>query len=126
MTLLNAFTTQIKNLIIELYEVLPYNKEISVNKTAIELIIKTNPRLLYTAFTTYIMPFKSQVLDRDDNFFLSREVQPNGAINKQIVGTLNILKRLWPSLTSSTKDSVWLYFAVLIKLHERITAADAV
>ena len=50
MTLLNAFTTQIKNLIIELYEVLPYNKEIAVNKTAIELIIKTNPRLLYTAF----------------------------------------------------------------------------
>jgi len=126
MTLLNAFTTQIKNLIIELYEVLPYNKEIAVNKTAIELIIKTNPRLLYTAFTTYIIPFKTQVLERDDNFFLSREVQPNGAINKQIVGTLNILKRIWPSLTSSTQDSVWLYFAVLIKLHERITAEDAV
>tara|TARA_B100000131_G_scaffold309629_1_gene340357 strand:+ start:445 stop:825 length:381 start_codon:yes stop_codon:yes gene_type:complete len=126
MTLLNGFTTQIKNLIIELYEVLPYNKEIAVNKTAIELIIKTNPRLLYTAFTTYIMPYKTEILTRDDNFFLSREVQPNGAINKQIVGTLNILKRIWPSLTTSTKDSVWLYFAVLIKLHERISAEDAV
>ncbi len=126
MTLLNAFTTQIKNLIVELYEVLPYNKEISVNKTAIELIIKTNPRLLYVAFNSYIMPFKKQVLARDDNFFLSREVQPNGAINKQIVGTLNILKAIWPSLTSSTRDSVWLYFAVLIKLHERITAENAV
>lgn len=126
MTLLNGFTTQIKNLIIELYEVLPYNKEIAVNKTAIELIIKTNPRLLYTAFSTYIMPYKTEILSRDDNFFLSREVQPNGAINKQIVGTLNILKRLWPTLTNSTKDSVWLYFAVLIKLHERMSAEDAV
>ena len=40
MSLLKAFTTQLKNLIIELSEVLPYNKEISVNKTTIELLIE--------------------------------------------------------------------------------------
>ena len=71
MSFLKAFTTQINNLIIELYEVLPYNKDIALNKTAIELLISTNPRILYNAFITYVMPYKNQIMERDDAFFLN-------------------------------------------------------
>ena len=126
MSFLKAFTTQINNLIIELSEVLPYNKDIAVNKTAIELIIKTNPRLMYTTFMKYIMPYKSQIIERDDAFFLSRDINESDTMTRQIVTTLNILRESWKSLTQSTRDNVWLYFSVLIKLAEKIAANDAV
>tara|TARA_B100000035_G_C21001174_1_gene554994 strand:+ start:800 stop:1183 length:384 start_codon:yes stop_codon:yes gene_type:complete len=124
MSLLKAFTTQLKNLIIELSEVLPYNKEISVNKTTIELLIRTNPRLVLNAFNIYILPYKREIIDCDDNFFLSQDIRESENVNKQLVGTLNILRNYWSSLTESTKKSVWLYFAVLIRISEKITLME--
>tara|TARA_B100000902_G_C26979827_1_gene749711 strand:+ start:213 stop:596 length:384 start_codon:yes stop_codon:yes gene_type:complete len=124
MSLLKAFTTQINNLIIELYEVLPYNKDISLNKTAIELLISTNPRIIYNAFNSYVLPYKKQIMERDDTFFLNEKIQATDAVNRQVVKTLTILRNSWSKLTDSTQDSVWLYFAVLIRLSERILAAE--
>ena len=120
MSLLKAFTTQISNLIIELYEVLPYNKDIALNKTAIELLISTNPRIIYNAFNTYVLPYKSQIMERDDAFFLNETIRSTDAVNRQIVKTLTILRNSWSKLTESTQDNVWLYFGVLIRLSERI------
>ena len=121
MSLLKAFTTQISNLIIELSEVLPYNKDVYVNQTAIELLIKTNPRLVLTAFDNYITPFKEQILGRDDKFFLSSEINENDLINKQLIATFNILREYWVTLSNKTKDTIWLYFHVLIKLSEKLS-----
>ena len=124
MSLLKAFTTQINNLIIELYEVLPYNKDIALNKTAIELLISTNPRILYNAFVTYVMPYKNQIMERDDAFFLNETIRSTDAVNRQVVKTLTILRNSWSKLTESTQNNVWLYFAVLINLCERVMAAE--
>ena len=126
MSLLKAFTTQINNLIIELSEVLPYNKDIAMNKTAIELIIKTNPRLMYTTFNKYIVPYKKQITERDDAFFLTSNINESDTMTRQIITTLNILRDSWKSLTPSTQANVWLYFSVLIRLAERIEASNAV
>ena len=81
MSLLKAFTTQLKNLIIELSEVLPYNKEISVNKTTIELLIRTNPRLVLNAFNIYILPYKNEIINCDDKFFISQDIRESENIN---------------------------------------------
>lgn len=124
MSLLKAFTTQINNLIIELYEVLPYNKDIALNKTAIELLISTNPRILYNAFITYVMPYKNQIMERDDAFFLNETIRSTDAVNRQVVKTLTILRNSWSRLTESTQNNVWLYFAVLINLCERVMASE--
>lgn len=124
MSFLKAFTTQINNLIIELYEVLPYNKDIALNKTAIELLISTNPRILYNAFITYVMPYKNQIMERDDAFFLNETIRSTDAVNRQVVKTLTILRNSWSKLTESTQNNVWLYFAVLINLCERVMAAE--
>ena len=117
-------TTQINNLIIELYEVLPYNKDIALNKTAIELLISTNPRILYNAFVTYVMPYKNQIMERDDAFFLNETIRSTDAVNRQVVKTLTILRNSWSRLTESTQNNVWLYFAVLINLCERVMATE--
>ncbi len=124
MSLLKAFTTQISNLIIELYEVLPYNKDIALNKTAIELLISTNPRIIYNAFNTYVLPYKTQIMERDDSFFLNETIRSTDAVNRQIVKTLTILRNSWSKLTESTQSNVWLYFGVLIRLSERIQATE--
>ena len=124
MSFLKAFTTQINNLIIELYEVLPYNKDIALNKTAIELLISTNPRILYNAFITYVMPYKNQIMERDDAFFLNETIRSTDAVNRQVVKTLTILRNSWSRLTESTQNNVWLYFAVLINLCERVMASE--
>lgn len=124
MSLLKAFTTQINNLIIELYEVLPYNKDIALNKTAIELLISTNPRILYNAFITYVMPYKNQIMERDDAFFLNETIRSTDAVNRQVVKTLTILRNSWSRLTESTQNNVWLYFGVLINLCERVMASE--
>lgn len=124
MSFLKAFTTQINNLIIELYEVLPYNKDIALNKTAIELLISTNPRILYNAFVTYVMPYKNQIMERDDAFFLNETIRSTDAVNRQVVKTLTILRNSWSKLTESTQNNVWLYFAVLINLCERVMATE--
>ena len=124
MSLLKAFTIQINNLIIELYEVLPYNKDIALNKTAIELLISTNPRILYNAFITYVMPYKNQIMERDDAFFLNETIRSTDAVNRQVVKTLTILRNSWSRLTESTQNNVWLYFAVLINLCERVMASE--
>ena len=124
MSFLKAFTTQINNLIIELYEVLPYNKDIALNKTAIELLISTNPRILYNAFITYVMPYKNQIMERDDAFFLNETIRSTDAVNRQVVKTLTILRNSWSKLTESTQSNVWLYFGVLIRLSERIQATE--
>ena len=126
MTLLKAFINQINNLIHELNEILPYNKELEVNRMTIELVIKTNPRLILTAFNYYVYPYKQQIMEKNEDFFIDYDTPENPEVNQQILQTFNVLKRYWSTLTEQTKDTVWLYLQVLIKISDTIQETSPV
>ena len=80
--------------------------------------------MVLNAFNTYVLPYKTKIIERDDTFFISQKIQPSDTINRQIIKTLQILRDSWSKLTVNTQNNVWLYFTVLIRLSEKISLAE--
>ena len=117
MSYLKAFTNQFMNLVNELHELFPNDNEISSSADAVELLKKTNPRMLFSIFMDHIYPFKTEILKKNVDFFM---VPENIKSSNKFIKTINKLRLYWNTLTENTQNTIWLYFQVMIKLAERI------
>ena len=112
------FNNQIEALFEDLIKVscdMPINKEISKTYEKFKLLRKANADKSFLYFTQYILPYKQNIISRDENFFLGMEVDVDAKFD--IVG---MLKNCWTALTDDNKNVIWQYFSVLIQLCEKI------
>ena len=116
MSFLSAFNTQLENFAKELNNLYPDDKDIAFAADAIFLLKKTNPRKLYNLIYPQLVEYRKQVFDKDENFFLKRELP----VDKNYFDTMIQLQSYWKEMSQKTKDNIWLYLQVLYKLSDKI------
>ena len=121
MSLLTAFTNQLSNLMNELHELYPNDRDIETKKTAMEFIKKTNPRLLANGFKKYVYPYKKKIMEKDEEFFMNNNYDKEVDTSRpDIVKIIMNLKKYWDEIGEKNRNTIWLYFQVMIKLVEKL------
>ena len=125
-TYLKAFTTQIDRFLGDLVVIFPEERQIRMYKNSIEMIKKVNPRKIMEGFTYYIFPYKTQIEEHDERFFMEQnyddiidEYSTDKSSKEDNLVEALALKKLWKNLDEDKKDIIWKYFEVLIKIVER-------
>jgi hypothetical protein len=102
---------------------LNYKSDIILTKTAIEFVKKSNPRLVVEQFVVSIRPYKNELFDCNENFFLDYEKNLELTdIGDHEMSLVSKIKTLWSSnnITDNQKAYIWLYLQKLYKAGEKI------
>ena len=125
MSLLNAFNTQLINLLNNLCEMYPNDNDIHFSSTTIRFLKKSNPRQLYTICDKYISMYSKEIMEKDDLFFLENNYskhynnKPTDDIN-HIERIIDNLKKYWETMDSDSRENIWKYMQVLQVLNNKI------
>lgn len=123
---LSKFNMTITNLIDDLIIICGEKfSNLKMFKEQFNLLKKCNPRKIIEQFLINIQPYKEQIKERNDNFFLKKNYQEE--VTKNVSEETNIeksldqilnLKEIWITLEEKNKEIIWDYFNVLVKLIE--------
>ena len=124
MSILSAFNQQLLKISVNLSELFPDDPDIEFTKNSISLIKRTNPRKLQEIFKYYVSRYKTQILNKEADFFLERDIinQDLNLDNSQVDYAHNIminLKKNWSAMDSESKENVWKYLQVLVVLSDK-------
>lgn len=128
-TTLTKFNNTIEQMIDALMERYSYHeyfsKELSLTKEKFMLLRKTNPRKVIEGVLVYLYPYKQQIMDNDESFFLKKNYEDDTKNEGHLVKALKI-KDLWESdMDDNTKNSIFTYFKVIIVLAEKYVSENA-
>ena len=119
MSYLKAFTTQLDKFFNELCEMFPEDKNIAMAKDTLFFVKKTNPRKLLEFFKYYFYQYETKILQKDESFFLERNYDNDLSDYVKSLNAVTNLKQYWKNLSEQTKNSIWLYLIVLLKLSKK-------
>lgn len=123
---LGKFNMTISNLIDDLIIICGDKfKNLKTFKEKFNLLKSCNPRKIIEQFLINIQPYKEQIKNKDDEFFLkknyeeevNKNVSEESYIEQSLDQILN-LKEIWVTLEEKNKEIIWSYFNVLVKLVE--------
>ena len=117
---LSLFVSQLSSLGKELNDMYPDDMDIKMAKNSIETLKILNPKKLYEVFSSIVIPFKEQIINRDEGFFLNINVKGGDMGDGYSITTVMNLKKYWSGMSDSTKECMWQYFGVLVKLSDKI------
>lgn len=102
-----------------------FRSDIILTKSSIDLIRKSNPRLVVEQFLEYVTPYSQQIMECDDDFFLNFE--QNMSLNKDNLLYGLKLKSFWvetsnqnPEKTLRQKATIFYYFQKLLKSASKV------
>ena len=102
-----------------------FRSDIILTKSSIDLIRKSNPRLVVEQFLEYVTPYSKQILECDDDFFLNFE--QNMSLDKDNILYGLKLKSFWvetsnqnPDKTLRQKATMFYYFQKLLKSASKV------
>ena len=99
---IRIFNQVIDEFFVELIETFPEETSIKVNYTLFKTLIKVNVKKTCIEFMEKSSPFLEKILNRDEQFFLSKD-KPG------FLDSLNIEKIWTPGLSPVTKQAIWKY-----------------
>lgn len=110
---------QIDNFIDDFSKIFPDKVEIQLFVQKYNLIRNVNSTLIIDYFIKYIYPNKTQIMNNDENFFITgggqEELKDNNGLKLR-----DTIKKLWVSETSNeNKEIIWKYFKIFILLSEK-------
>lgn len=119
MTTKQTLLLQIDNFFTDLCNTFPKNKELNIFKEKFSLLKKANSQIIIDYFIVYIYPFKQNIINKEEKFFLEGGGQEDITAEAGLKFRDNI-KKLWVSeMSDENKEVVWKYFKVFILLLER-------
>jgi hypothetical protein len=96
-----------------------FAKELRLIKEKFSLLRKTNPAKVVEGVLVKVYPYKKQIMDEDDDFFLQKSYDTDTKNEGNLVKVLKI-KELWDTdMDDNTKKTLFNYFKVLIVLAEK-------
>lgn len=102
-----------------------FRSDIVLTKSSIDLLRRSNPRLVVEQFIQYISPYSTQIIECDEDFFLNFE-QNMGLDKDNILYGLK-LKSIWldranhdPENTLRQKATIFHYFQKLLKCASKV------
>ena len=99
-----------------------FGKELRLTKDKFELLRKTNPAKIVEGVLVKVYPYKKQIMDEDDEFFIQKSYDGDTKNENNLVKVLRI-KELWDTdMDDNTKQTLFNYFKVLIVLAEKYVA----
>ena len=111
--------TQIDNFINELCTIFQNNGEILVFREKYNLVRNVNSNLVIEYFITYIYPFKKNIMNKEEDFFLQGGGQEE-LKDKSGLKFRDNIKTLWINkLSDENKEIIWKYFKIFILLCEK-------
>lgn len=114
---INMFNEALDHLFNYLIDTFPlYASDVLLSKSTLSLIKQGNPRLVMEQFMEFIEPYKSEILECNEDFFINFD--KNCAIPNQHLMYGFKLKGIWESakISDMQKARIWLYFHKLIAI----------
>ena len=111
--------TQIDNFINELCTIFQNNGEMLLFREKYNLVRGVNSNLIIEYFITYIYPFKKNIMNKEESFFLDGGGQEE-LKDKSGLKFRDSIKTLWiTQLSEENKEIIWKYFKIFILLCEK-------
>jgi hypothetical protein len=120
-----VFSTQLLNLMNTLSNRFPDDKDIQLGITGIEQLRSVNNKKVVDMFVLYCYKFRSEVMEKNDDFFLNRDFISEDLGKDQSSGgteIMNNLKRHWGELDNDEREAIWKYLQVLMNLSDKYIA----
>ena len=114
-----VFIQQLDSFVEEISSLYPDEREILLFAEKYKLIKGANNKFIIESFVTYVLPLRSQILNKDEDFFLNGGGQD--AIKDDYSSKLrDIIKNVWiHRMSDVNKDIIWRYFTIFVKLSEK-------
>jgi hypothetical protein len=98
-----------------------FQSDIILTRTGVEFIRASNPRLVVEQFVTMVEPYKQQIYNCDEDFFLNFTFVPGEITDENSLLCVKV-KKIWmsESTTDTQKAHIWFYFQKLIKAGDKI------
>lgn len=111
--------TQIDNFINELCIIFQNNGEMLLFREKYNLVRGVNSNLIIEYFISYIYPFKKNIMNKEESFFLDGGGQEE-LKDKSGLKFRDSIKTLWiTQLSEENKEIIWKYFKIFILLCEK-------
>jgi hypothetical protein len=115
---LDAFFNQFSAFLKELEEMYPEDNDFPAFSTTISLIRNTNPMLAVNLIKTEVIDlYKDKILARDESFFMNEDYSSKQDVDLNII---HKLKQYINTMTPQSKEVVWAYVDLLMKLTSKI------
>ena len=116
--LMNAFFDQFVSFVRELSEMYPEDPDFGIFITTLKMIKSTNPSLVVKYVVENTQQFESQILSKDEKFFLDYSFSEYG--NDVDLNIFAKLKQYVSNMTPDSKDKVWSYIQNIYRLSKAI------
>ena len=131
---LKAFTTLLSDFLTELSVVFPAQPELTAYRAFVDGMIRIDPSWLHGMFKKHMLPFKEQILRKDEAFFLQHSFDMVTGFNsereytiarKGQIGDLDMLqpvriRELWKAMSEQSKDNTHQYLCRLVQVAEKV------
>ncbi len=100
-----------------------FKSDVVLVKSTTEFIRRSNPRLVVEQFMSYVLPYKYEVFNCNEHFFLNFEKNLNSSdLNKDNLLSGMRIRNMWMSsdITDLQKAHIWMFFQKLIRIGEKI------
>lgn len=119
-TVLGAFNNHLMEFIEDIEQIFPDDRDIKAAKTALEMIKKTNPRVILLLWRSNItIPYSEQIENSDISFFLEKDytddVQGSGH-EKRILQAVDRLRKPVSNMGEENQAKAMKYIQNLSKL----------
>lgn len=100
-----------------------YKSDIILTKSTTNFIRNSNPRLVVEQFVSIVGPYKKQIFDCDEIFFM--EFEKNIKVSSENLLAGMKIKSMWKSdnITERQRAFIWMYFQKLIKAGLKVVCA---
>lgn len=100
-----------------------FRSDVILNKSTVQFIRNSNPRLVVEQFMTYVGPYQQHIFECNEEFFINFEnnLQSDDLSRDNVLYGMKI-RNIWLSTetTDTQKAYIWLYFQKLIKAGEKV------
>jgi hypothetical protein len=116
--LIDTFFNQFTDFLKQLENMYPDDTDFPVFLTTLNLLKSTNPILVVKFVKENIVDlYKDKILNKDESFFLDEDYTKHGDVDLNIV---HKLKKYVKDMSPNSKDVVWKYIELLMKLTIKI------
>ncbi len=112
--LLNALFDQFQSFVSELHDMYPNDDDFGAFLTTLKLMRSTNPSLVATYVYEHTSQFESQILQKDERFFLDYSFTEYG--EHVDLDIFSKLKGYLQTMDQKSKENVWKYIQNIFKL----------
>jgi len=109
-----TFYTVFMELLNDISTIKPNDPTLMMVKAAVSVL---STEMIINQFMNYTEPYKEKILNKDESFFIN-EIHKDVKDNSFAAREINKVRDIWcdPETTNDTKQCIWKYFTVLIKL----------